>query len=157
VAITTPVDTTVTVSEEVTLPQDVTNALPQVECVLDVVLDGIPFDETNSDSFWAILARYLSRQNESDEDGYFTVSPSQVSAAAKALFSGIETIPDCPENSDLAQSLDSGDYRLHWGVTGGHSLEVIDYDGDLVIEADGTTRYTVEVDGNGAVLSVGES
>jgi hypothetical protein len=47
-------------------------------------------------------------------------------------------------------------YRLRWGVTGGHDLEVTAYDGGDTIEvtADGGTVYAVQLDSSGAVVSV---
>jgi hypothetical protein len=150
----------VVVPEEIQLPQSIYNSLSAVECVLDVVLDGTAFDGENSDSFWNTLARYLSRSMDSDEDGTFTVSTAQVSSAAREIFSGLTTVPDCPQSGDIA-ALETGEdgtetYRLHWGATGGHDLEVTAYDGVDTIEvtADGGIVYAVRLDSSGAVISV---
>jgi hypothetical protein len=150
----------VVVPEEIQLPQSIYNSLSAVECVLDVVLDGTAFDGENPDSFWNTMARYLSRSMDSDEDGTFTVSTAQVSAAAREIFSGLSTVPDCPQSGDIA-ALETGEdgtetYRLHWGATGGHDLEVTAYDGVDTIEvtADGGIVYAVRLDSSGAVISV---
>jgi hypothetical protein len=150
----------VVVPEEIQLPQSIYNSLSAVECVLDVVLDGTAFDGEDPDSFWNTMARYLSRSMDSDEDGTFTVSTAQVSTAAREIFSGLSTVPDCPQSGDIA-ALETGEdgtetYRLHWGATGGHDLEVTAYDGGDTIEvtADGGIVYAVRLDSSGAVISV---
>jgi hypothetical protein len=150
----------VVVPEEIQLPQSIYNSLSAVECVLDVVLDGTAFNGENSDSFWNTLARYLSRSMGSDEDGTFTVTTAQVSSGAREIFSGLASVPDCPQNSDIAvlETAEDGTecYRLHWGATGGHDLEVTANDGVDTIEvtADGSTVYAVCLDSTGAVISV---
>jgi hypothetical protein len=150
----------VVVPEEIQLPQSIYDSLSAVECVLDVVLDGTAFDGENPDSFWNTMARYLSRSMDSGEDGTFTVSTAQVSTAAREIFSGLSTVPDCPQSGDIAV-LETGEdgtetYRLHWGATGGHDLEVTAYDGVDTIEvtADGGIVYAVRLDSSGAVISV---
>jgi hypothetical protein len=97
---------------------------------------------------------------DSDADGTFTVTTAQVSAAAREIFSGLGTVPDCPQSGNIAvlETAEDGTetYRLHWGATGGHDLEVTAYDGADTIEvtADGSAVYAVRLDSNGAVISV---
>jgi hypothetical protein len=162
VASTAPVveEVPVVVPEEIQLPESIYNSLSAVECVLDVVLDGMAFDGEDPDSFWNTVARYLSRSMDSGEDGTFTVTTAQVSSAARELFSGLSTVPDCPQSGDIAvlETEEDGTeiYRLHWGATGGHDLEVSAYDGADTIEvtADGGIVYAVRLDSSGAVISV---
>lgn len=139
---------------DIDLPTEVNDALPAVECALDAVLDGIAFDPAGTESFWAVMGRYLSRLSNSDDDGFFTVSEDRVSEAAKTLFADFDgTIPDPSGSKGLAEKTDQG-YHLLWGVTGGHSMEVTSYDGGDVMEllADGES-YRVTLRG-GAVAAI---
>ena len=146
------------------LPEKVKNALPVVECALDVVMDGTKFDATNGKSFWNVMARYLSRSNSSDDDGTFTVTKDQVLNAAKSVFSGITELPDVPENSSVVTLVPSEEegsedqYQLLWGATGGHDLEVTAYeDGVMTVLVDGDKTYQVTLDDSGAIVSVKEA
>ena len=147
------------------LPETVKKALPGVECALDVVMDGTSFDGAEGKSFWNVMARYLSRTNDSGEDGTYTVTKEQVLTAAKAVFSGIKELPDLPENSTVVTLVPSEEeggedrYQLLWGATGGHDLEVLDYDGVSVMEVqvDGDKTYQITLDESGAIVSVKEA
>ncbi len=144
------------------LPETVKKSLPAVECALDVVMDGTSFDGAEGESFWNVMARYLSRTNGSGEDGTFTVTKDQVLTAAKSVFSGITELPDVPENSGVVTLVPSEEeggedqYQLLWGATGGHDLEVLDYDGVSVMEVqvDGSKTYQITLDDSGAIVSV---
>lgn len=147
------------------LPETVKKALPAVECALDVVMDGTSFDGAEGESFWNVMARYLSRTNGSGEDGTFTVTGDQVLTAAKSVFSGITELPDLPENSGIVTLVPSEEeggenqYQLLWGATGGHDLEVLDYDGvsEMEVQVDGSKTYQITLDDSGAIVSVKEA
>ena len=147
------------------LPETVKKALPAVECALDVVMDGTGFDGTDGNSFWNVMARYLSRTNGSGEDGTFTVTGDQVLTAAKSVFSGLTELPDVPENSGVVTLVPSEEeggedqYQLLWGATGGHDLEVLDYDGvsEMEVQVDGSKTYQITLDDSGAIVSVKEA
>lgn len=146
------------------LPETVKKALPAVECALDVVLDGTAFDGSDAKSFWNVMARYLSRTNDSGDDGTFTVTKEQVLTAAKTVFSEIKELPELPENAGVVTLVPSEEeggedqYRLLWGATGGHDLEVLNYDGNSVMEVqvDGDKTYEITLDDSGAIVSVKE-
>lgn len=147
------------------LPEKVKKSLPAVECALDVVMDGTSFDGSEGKSFWNVMARYLSRTNGSGEDGTFTVTREQVLTAAKSVFSGLTELPELPENSSIVTLVPSEEeggedqYQLLWGATGGHDLEVLDYDGVSVMEVqvDGNKTYQITLDDSGAIVSVKEA
>ena len=147
------------------LPETVKKALPAVECALDVVMDGTSFDGAEGKSFWSVMARYLSRTNGSGDDGTFTVTRDQVLTAAKSVFAGITELPDVPEDSGVVTLVPSEEeggedqYQLLWGATGGHDLEVLDYDGVSVMEVqvDGSKTYQITLDDSGAIVSVKEA
>ena len=111
------------------------------------------------------MARYLSRTNGSGEDGTFTVTKDQVLTAAKSVFSGIAELPDLPENSGVVTLVPSEEeggedqYQLLWGATGGHDLEVLDYDGvsEMEVQVDGSKTYQITLDDSGAIVSVKEA
>ncbi len=146
------------VASDVTLTRDINEALPMVECALDAVLDGVAFDPADAKSFWSIMARYLSRYSDSDADGYFTVSEERVRDTAEDLFAGFDDdrteIPDCSESDGLAQKVGGG-YQIRWGVTGGHDMEVVSFDGREIMEvqADGAL-YEVKMDEDGEIISI---
>lgn len=147
------------------LPETLKKALPAVECALDVVMDGTDFDGADGNSFWNVMARYLSRTNGSGEDGTFTVTKDQVLTAAKSVFSGLTELPDVPENSGVVTLVPSEEeggedqYQLLWGATGGHDLEVLDYDGisEMEVQVDGSKTYQITLDDSGAIVSVKEA
>ncbi len=147
------------------LPETVKKALPAVECALDVVMDGTGFDGADGKAFWNVMARYLSRTNGSGEDGTFTVTKDQVLTAAKSVFSGLTELPDVPENSGVVTLVPSEEeggedqYQLLWGATGGHDLEVLDYDGvsEMEVQVDGSKTYQITLDDSGAIVSVKEA
>lgn len=147
------------------LPETLKKALPAVECALDVVMDGTGFDGADGNSFWNVMARYLSRTNGSGEDGTFTVTKDQVLTAAKSVFSGLTELPDVPENSGVVTLVPSEEeggedqYQLLWGATGGHDLEVLDYDGvsEMEVQVDGSKTYQITLDDSGAIVSVKEA
>ena len=147
------------------LPETLKKALPAVECALDVVMDGTGFDGADGKAFWNVMARYLSRTNGSGEDGTFTVTKDQVLTAAKSVFSGLTELPDVPENSGVVTLVPSEEeggedqYQLLWGATGGHDLEVLDYDGvsEMEVQVDGSKTYQITLDDSGAIVSVKEA
>lgn len=147
------------------LPETLKKALPAVECALDVVMDGTDFDGADGKAFWNVMARYLSRTNGSGEDGTFTVTKDQVLTAAKSVFSGLTELPDVPENSGVVTLVPSEEeggedqYQLLWGATGGHDLEVLDYDGvsEMEVQVDGSKTYQITLDDSGAIVSVKEA
>ncbi len=154
-----------TPTPEPELPEMVKKALPAVECALDVVMDGTAFDRSDAKSFWNVMARYLSRTNDSSDDGTFTVTREQVLTAAKSVFSGLTELPDLPENSGIVTLVPSEEegsedqYQLLWGATGGHDLEVLNYDGNSVVEVqvDGDKTYEITMDDSGAIVAVKEA
>ncbi len=147
------------------LPETLKKALPAVECALDVVMDGTGFDGADGKAFWNVMARYLSRTNGSGEDGTFTVTGDQVLTAAKSVFSGLTELPDVPENSGVVTLVPSEEeggedqYQLLWGATGGHDLEVLNYDGvsEMEVQVDGSKTYQITLDDSGAIVSVKEA
>ncbi len=147
------------------LPDAVKKAMPGMECALDVVLDGTAFDKSDSQSFWSVMARYLSRTNGSGDDGTFTVTKDQVLTAAKSVFAGVTELPDLPENSGVVTLVPSEEeggedqYQLLWGAAGGHDLEVLNYDGihTIEVQVDSGKTYQVTIDDNGAIVSVEEA
>lgn len=148
-------------SPAVTLPDFAANALPGVECVLDVVSAGKSFDAANPDAFWSILARYMSLKKPSDDEGYITVSPEDVVGYAKKIFPEFtdeSQIPACPEGSKLVEQVTEDEevsYRVLWGATSGHEVEVVGYENQmLTILLDGTDKYNVLLNEDGTISQV---
>lgn len=144
-----------------TLPDEIRQALPEIECALDSVMDGTSFDAQDPTSFWSIVVRYLSRTNESEDDGTFVVTESQALGAAQQIFSGVMELAQLPEDSGLAELIPGEDgaenqYRMMWGAAGGHDLEVTTYDdsGNLTVLVDGQSTYSVTIDDGGAIVSI---
>lgn len=151
-------------SPAVELPDYVTAALPTVECVLDVLLDGKAYDAADPEGFWNIMARYLSLSHESDDDEYITVSEGRVLNFAQQVFPNfteITQIPACPEGSGLVEYLPGDNelenqYHILWGAAGGHEMEVLSYqDGTLLVQLDGVNTFGVVVNEDGTVASAG--
>lgn len=148
-------------SPAIALPDFAADALPGVECVLDVVSDGKSFDPEDPEAFWSILARYMSLKESSDDEGYITVSPEDVAGYAMKIFPEFtdETpIPACPEGSKLVEQRTEGEavsYRVLWGATSGHEVEVVGYENQmLTILLDGTDRYHVLLNEDGTISQV---
>lgn len=146
--------TEIQLPDNIQLPTEVDKALPMVECALDAVLDGMEFDPTDPAFFWAAMGRYLSRRTESSEE-YFTVSDRELEETADDMFDNFDDdlIPNPAESGGLAEKTEGG-YRLRWGVTGGHQMELVSFDGISTMElsADGDT-YRVILD-EGEIVSI---
>lgn len=153
-----PVEPSPSPSPEIQLPGYVSGSLSGVECVLDVMLDGKPFDAANSDAFWNILARYMSLFKSSNEDGYFTASQEEVEAYAGKIFPSFSEIPSCPEGTTLVEQRSEEDvisYRVLWGATSGHEVEVLAYAEDvLTVQLDDTHTFYVTINGDGTIAAV---
>lgn len=144
------------------LPQHVEAAMSRVECALDAVADGMSFSSGDPVSFWNIMARYLSRSHEGDEEGYMVLSQARVAVFAEEIFADFSAVPDCPQDSGIVEFLPADNeqedrYKVLWGASGGNELEVLAYDeaaASLTVQVNGGTTYAVVINENGAIVSI---
>lgn len=148
-------------SPVVELPSHVYSAMPRIECVVDVIMDGTGMDVTNPDSFWCILAHYMSLHIGSDDTNHFTVSQDTVVSYAAQIFPGftdVSQIPACPSDTALVTQVDGEtgtEYRVLWGAAKEHTVEVKAYeDGVLTILVDDGSTFRVTVNEDGTIASV---
>ncbi len=145
-------------SPAVEVPAHVSANMHKVECVLAVVDEGKAYNAADSGSFWSIMARYCSLSYESDDEGYLTLSGTQIMELALQVFPDVAALPD-PPAGNLVQLLPAEDgdeprYKLLWGAAWGHESELISYEnGTLTIRLDGASTYAVVVNEDGTIAS----
>lgn len=146
-------------SPEPELSETVKKAMPAIECAMDVVLSGYGFDPKNEDSYWGVMARYLSRTNRADEsDGCFTVSREELESASREVFADFSEVPQCPADSPVVteepSEADSVSYRILWGAPADCEMTVLSCEGNTLRVSVGGAVYQIEVNDSGAIVSV---
>ena len=148
------------------LSEEVSTALPKVECALDVILAGGSFSKSG-ESFWGIMARYAAQGGYPKEDGYVVLTPKQMEACAESVFADLTDLPECPEDSSIVIYEQADEkagtperYRLLIGKVSDMKLYVEAYDGvdtlSIRVRKDNNAYdYEVKLSGS-AIISIKE-
>ena len=136
-----------------------------MECILDVVVSGGSFSDSDAESFWGIMARYASQGSYTREEGYAVLTPEEVLDCAGQVFADFESLPECPEGSKVVIHEPADEaagtperYKLQLGNLGGLNMTVISCEGDNTFQVEvrhdnNALRYEVVLV-DGAISSI---